>query len=92
MSDLSATVVQSPHADATMAGDRAAIFHRESRKAITLNPTGTVLWNSLTRPTSGDDLVKILQREYPSLDEARATADVAHFLQELSSHQLIVEA
>lgn len=82
----------SPLADATLAGDRMAIYHRESRNAITLNPTGTVLWQALSVPRTVGQLVQELQAKWPGIDKATAQGDVASFLGQLREHDMIVES
>ncbi len=81
--------VQSGDADATMAGDRAAIFHRGTQSAVTLNPSGTLLWNSLTTPQSADELSSFLMGRFPMVSEEQAAKDVEAFLAELLSHNLL---
>ncbi len=80
---------QSNNADATMAGDRAAIYHRETRKAITLNPSGTILWQALETPCTRADLVKVLQARWPQIDDETAGADVDKFIDQLRTHELV---
>jgi hypothetical protein len=84
--------VQSGEADATMAGDRAAIFHKRTKSAITLNPTGTVLWNRLTSPLSAEELVSALRERYPKVGEEQARADVHAFLADLLTHEMLQQA
>lgn len=79
----------SAHADSTMAGDRAAIFHRATRVAITLNTTGTILWNSMTTPRSRDELVQELAGRFPSISEEQLSQDVDGFIDQLTSHDLL---
>lgn len=80
---------QSADADSTMAGDRAAIFHRATRVAITLNPTGTILWNSLTSPRTSDELIQELAGRFPSVSETQLRQDVGGFIDQLASHGLL---
>lgn len=84
--------VQSAQADGTLAGDRAAIYHRETRKAVTLNSVGTVLWQALEVPRSRAELAGEITTRWPQVEQARAEADVDRFLEELRGHQLIVVA
>ncbi len=81
----------SPMADATLAGDRMAIYHRASRNAITLNPAGTHLWQVLTAPRTVADLAHELQEKWTHLDEDKARQDVDAFLVQLRMHDLIIE-
>lgn len=82
---------RSEHADATLAGDRAAIYHRVTRNAITLNPTGTVLWEAMAEPRQIIELVEALQQQWPDLDTATARHDVETFLHQLELHELVDE-
>jgi hypothetical protein len=81
--------IQSPNADATMAGDRAAIYNRKTQSAITLNPTGTILWNSLTVPRDADQLTDSLRQRFPAVDPQQARSNVDAFLAELLTHELL---
>lgn len=81
--------VQSPNADATMAGDRAAIYNRKTQSAITLNPSGTMLWNSLTVAQDADELTRSLVQRFPKVSPDDARRDVDAFLAELVGHQLL---
>ncbi len=80
---------RSPEADATMAGDRAAIFHRGTRVAITLNPTGTLLWNSLDPPKTEEELVQTLTDRFGGVPQAQLQRDTRAFLEELASHGML---
>lgn len=81
----------SPLADGTLAGDRAAVYHRGSRCAITLNPAGTVLWQALSMPRTAGELAGELQGKWTGLDEATARRDVEAFLGQLREHDMVVE-
>lgn len=80
---------RSPHADATLAGDRAAIYHRQTKSAITLNPAGTVLWEAMKSPRTAEELAAILREKWPSLDTETARRDVDAFLESLRGHDLV---
>lgn len=75
--------------DTTHAGDRAAIFHKEDKKAVTLNPTGTFLWEAMKSPLSQDDLETVLRERFPELTCEQAKTDVSAFLEVLQHHNLI---
>ena len=81
---------QSSEADATHAGGRAVIFHRTTKHAITLNESGTLLWQKLEHPTTRNDLENLLKQTWPNIPEETAKADVATFLEQLLQHQLII--
>ena len=80
---------RSPQADGTLAGDRAAIYHRETRKAVTLNPVGTLLWQALEVPLSQADMVARLHAQFPQVPVETLEADVAKFVAELTGHSLL---
>jgi len=81
---------KSPHADSTLAGDRAAIYHRISKKAITLNPNGTILWSSLDSPKTVQELIAVLQQRWPQVGTETLNHDVLTFIEQLQSHDLLI--
>jgi hypothetical protein len=81
---------RSSQAEESQVGDRSVLYHRSSRKAVVLNPTGAVIWRSLTTPQTVVTLAEYLRSQFPSVTEDQAKADVSAFLQELLSHELIV--
>ena len=89
MTELQKKFKRQATTDTTHAGDRAAIFHKEDKKAVTLNPTGTFLWESMKEPLSGEDLVKVLRDKFPELTCEQASNDVNAFLSVLTQHNLI---
>lgn len=85
----SANYVRSKHADVSTVGDRVVLYHRPSGKAIVLNPTGSLLWNSLETPKSREALAGVLKARYANLEDGRALADVDEFLKNLKTHDLV---
>lgn len=81
---------RSPHTDATLAGDRAAIYHRETRKAITLNPVGTVIWQALESPKSLAELRGCLVRQFAQVEPDVLESDLRKFMEVLVGHSLVV--
>lgn len=65
-------------------GERSFDF----RGMVTLNETGSFLWQKLAGETTRDELVSALLAEY-DVDEARAAADVDAFLDKLSEAGLL---
>lgn len=57
---------------------------------ITLNPTGTLMWNLLRQDTSHQQLVQALIDAY-GIERAVAQRDVSLFLQKLSQAGLLEE-
>ena len=76
--------------EASMVGDRVVLYHRTSRSALILNPTGSRLWEQLATPASPQDLIADLQERFPDLSRDDALRDVSAFLEELTRHGAIV--
>ena len=55
---------------------------------ITLNETGSFLWERLAEGAEEEDLVKALLAEY-DVDEARARKSVAAFIAKLKEHDFL---
>jgi hypothetical protein len=81
---------RSPQAEESKVGDRSVLYHRVSRKAIVLNPTGATIWQLLASPQTVTALAARLSTQFPSVAEEQAQHDVTAFLQDLSTHDLIV--
>lgn len=60
----------------------------EFRGMVTLNETGSFLWERMSRPVTRDELVAALVGEY-DVDEAAAGADVDAFLRKLEEAGLL---
>lgn len=73
-----------------MVGDRIVLYHRETQKALVLNPTGSRLWEELGTARSESELAEGLCRAFPGLSAPRAAEDVAKYLQQLNEHKLLV--
>ena len=72
-----------------VAGDDVVVLDLAGSVYLKLNGSGRVLWESLTQPREESDLVATLIEHF-GIDEARATADVAAFLDDLRSRSLLV--
>lgn len=81
---------RSPQAEESSVGDRSVLYHRISRKAIVLNPTGATIWQLLASPQTVTALAVHLSAQFPNVTEEQAQLDVAAFLHDLSTHDLIV--
>ena len=91
MSDLqSTTYARSDQVEASTVGDRVVLYHRTSRTALVLNPTGTRVWERLATPASPGDLTSTLLERFPELAPADAFRDVSSFIDELTRHGAIV--
>jgi hypothetical protein len=81
---------RSPQAEESKVGDRSVLYHRVSRKAVVLNPTGATIWQLLASPQTVVTLTHSVQARFPQVAEEQARQDITAFLQELSAHELIV--
>ena len=73
----------------TRVSDRVILYHASDGGAFVLNPTASILWDSLTVPSTIDQLVQELQTRFPGLGADRAEADIAACIVELQGHRLI---
>lgn len=78
--------------DASSVGDRVVLYHRGSKKALVLNPSGTFLWGRLESPRTLQELAAALAERYPGLDEQQALRDAEAFLAELETHGMLAPA
>lgn len=84
--------VQSHDAVATPVGDRIVLYHRVSRTALVLNPTGSWMWGQLDRGRTPGELAQQLRDRFPALSGADADRDVSAFLTDLARHAFIAVA
>jgi hypothetical protein len=84
--------VRSGHVEASAVGDRVVLYHRTSRSALVLNPTGSHLWERLAVPATLPDLAAALREKFPALSGEDARRDVVAFLDELTRHGAVVPA
>lgn len=81
---------RSEEIDASLAGDRAILYHRRIQKAIVLNPTGTLLWELLASPQTFEDLSQQLQLHFPHHDASQLRCDIENYLGELVEQEAIL--
>ena len=79
----------SPDVDASRVGDRLVLYHRVTRKALVLNPTGSWLWEQMLAGRASDELADALMERWPAIGRDRASADAAAFLDELGRHDML---
>jgi hypothetical protein len=79
----------SPDVETSHAGGRAVLFNRATGAATILNPTGSVLWASLSEPRTAAELAVALGKCYPDLEPALASRDTEAFLAQLLKSGLI---
>ncbi len=80
---------QSPDAAASPVGDRIVLYHRLSRAAVVLNPTGSWMWLKIAEPRTAADLVGDLRKRFRSLSAEDAERDVLSFLHQLTTHAMV---
>jgi hypothetical protein len=81
---------RSEQVEVSTVGDRVVLYHRTSRSALVLNPTGSRLWERLATPARPEDLTAALRERFPALTPEAAVRDVSSFLDELTRHGAIV--
>jgi hypothetical protein len=81
---------RSDQVEASEVGDRIVLYHRVSRAALVLNPTGSRLWERLASPATTEDLTAALRERFPALAPEHALLDVTAFLDDLTRHGAIV--
>jgi coenzyme PQQ synthesis protein D (PqqD) len=72
--------------ETSTAGDRVVLYHRRSRHALILNPTGSWIWTLLVEPTSVAGLAAALRRRHPTVPLDQAERDVTALLDDLRTH------
>lgn len=75
-------------AESRRLGEETVLLHLDTEQYHALNATGTVLWERLEDPATADELAAVLVEHY-AIDETRAHDDVAQFVGELTSRDLI---
>ena len=82
---------RSEQVEVSTVGDRVVLYHRTSRSALVLNPTGQPALGAArhSRPLSSD-LTAALREQFPALSGEAALRDVSSFLDELTRHGAIV--
>lgn len=86
----SKTYLCSSQVETSKVGDRLMLYHRESQKALVLNPTGSLLWPRLEGPQTAQNLANTLQAHYQELHSVQALQDVSAFLDELLQHEVVI--
>ncbi len=77
------------HVETSPVGDRVVLYDSVSRKALVLNPTGALLWATLSTPSSADELAQTLKNRYANVELAQLRADVEACLQSLLAQQFL---
>jgi hypothetical protein len=69
-------------------GDETVVLDPDSGVAVSLNATGSRLWEQLEVPSTADELAAVLVEE-SHVSPARARSDVDAFLESLSGRGLV---
>jgi hypothetical protein len=77
-------------AEESQVGDCLVLYHRESRKAVALNSTGSWIWQLLPTHQTSPALSEQLRGKYPSLDARQAERDVVDYLRNLTDHGMVI--
>jgi len=80
---------RSDRVDETRVGDRVVLFNRDTGTGIVLNPTGSLIWDSLANPQLAGELTAKLAARFPSIAADRVASDVAGYVGALVSEKLI---
>ncbi|MDF1657532.1 MAG: PqqD family protein [Verrucomicrobiales bacterium] len=73
-------------------GKRIVIGNSSASKVLVLNPTGSILWDSLSSNPGGlsvVELVHVLKSSFPDQEEVQLRKDVEAFLEKVSDRQMI---
>lgn len=85
---MPAAYIRNSRVDVSRVGQRAVLYHRDTREAVVLNPTGSRLWDHLASSSTADQLASVLQQQY-HLSHDQAAHDVDQFLNDLRRHDAI---
>jgi coenzyme PQQ synthesis protein D (PqqD) len=88
---MSVEFMRSQRVDISRVGERAVLYHRDSRTALVLNPSGSWLWEQLATLRSRDQLAAALRAKY-NLSPEKADRDIDQFLNDLRQHHAIEES
>ena len=80
---------RSDRVDETRVGDQVVLYHRDNGTGVVLNPTGSIIWDSLVAPQSADELARGLTARFPATPAERIAADVGGYLAALVEQRLV---
>ncbi|GAB3778033.1 hypothetical protein GCM10028796_57890 [Ramlibacter monticola] len=67
----------------------SVVYNLKTTKFIMLNPSANLVWSSLAKPHSEDDLVDLVCERYESVDAPAARQAVQYTLRELQKLELV---
>jgi hypothetical protein len=88
----STIICRSDRVDETRIGDRLVLYQRDTGAGIVLNPAGSLIWDTLSKPRSTDQIVDVLAQRYDRVARERVSNDVATYINSLRNHSLLDEA
>jgi len=71
-------------------GERVVVYHEESKDSIVLNPTGSIIWNSLENAKTKSEVVGELKTAFPDVAAVDLERDVEAYFTELLKNKLIL--
>jgi Coenzyme PQQ synthesis protein D (PqqD) len=78
----------SEHVRTTMTQDGAVLMNIKGGSMLTLNPTGSIIWQRLSDGQTPAQIAAQLASKF-GISQEQASADVNEFLEQLEAHQLI---
>jgi hypothetical protein len=81
----------SEHVRTTITQDGAVLMNIKGGHMVTLNPTGSVIWQQLSEGHSREQIATHLASEF-GISQLQASADVNEFLEELQAQHLVESA
>ena len=72
--------------------DRVVLYHPDRGLTLVLNPSGSLVWESLAAPQTVGSIAERLCSQWPALSLDNAQADVQRFLGELRERAMIKPA
>lgn len=78
----------SQHVRTTITQDGAVLMNIKGGSMLTLNPTGSIIWQRLSEGHTPTQIASQLASEF-GISQEQASADVNEFLEQLDAHQLI---
>ncbi len=93
MGVLPTTFRRADDVSSDLAGDRAIVLDASGTELITLNPVGTIIWQSLEAgPSTVDAATDHLAATFTAVPRDQLAADVTEFVDSLLAAGLIVPA
>ena len=78
----------SEHVRTTTTRDGAVLMNIKGGSMLTLNPTGSIIWERLSEGLTTAQIAAQLASEF-GISQGKASADVNEFLEQLEAHHLI---